>query len=73
MTVHLFHATDGELEVIVLPGEGAEARQAARALCWERVRDDSDVYRGTLFDALSLRNTFDTDNSWYEPKVEAAA
>jgi hypothetical protein len=66
ITVHLFHG-GGEREVVLLAGDGVEARQAARAFCWERVGDDSDVYRAALVDPFSTRHTFDTDATWYRP------
>lgn len=70
ITVHLFHGA-GRREVVRIPGDDAEARRTARALCWERVRDDSDVYRAATVDPFTTRHTFDTDTTWYRPAVAA--
>lgn len=70
ITVVLFHSEGGR-ETVLVPGSDQPARATARQLIWERVQDDSDVYRGCTLDVLSQRFTFDSDASWYRPPVAA--
>lgn len=79
ITVHLFHG-GGPIEVVKIPGTDEHARRAARALIWERIAlydqelergtavEDAGVYRGITIDLFSMRPTFDSDSTWYDPR-----
>lgn len=58
----------GGVDEIVLDGSDQPTRAAARELIRLRISDPDDLaYRGCIYDPLSQRNSFDSDNTWYDP------
>lgn len=59
--IHAFSPT-GERRVVTLDGVG---HVEARDYCAKLVKGG--CYRAAIFDRLSTRYTFDTDDAWYTP------
>lgn len=68
MTIVYIYLSTGGRDEVLLPGSDQPTRAEARELIWSRVNDPQDAaYRGCIYDALSARNSFDSDHSWYRP------